>query len=40
MERLPQVLPEIASFVLYRFEINIRVSAILGVVGAGGIGDL
>ncbi|CAN5695931.1 phosphonate ABC transporter, permease protein PhnE [soil metagenome] len=36
---LPQAIPEIASFVLYRFEINIRVSAILGVVGAGGIGN-
>lgn len=37
---LPQAMPEIASFLLYRFEINIRVSAILGAVGAGGIGDL
>ena len=35
---LPQVLPEIIAFWLYRFEINIRASAILGVVGAGGIG--
>ena len=35
---LPQVVPEIASFVLYRFEVNIRASAVLGVVGAGGIG--
>lgn len=35
---LPQVMPEITSFVLYRFEINIRASAVLGVVGAGGIG--
>lgn len=37
---LPQAMPEIASFLLYRFEINIRVSAILGAIGAGGIGDL
>lgn len=37
---LPQALPEIASFVLYRFEINIRVSTILGAVGAGGIGQV
>ena len=37
---LPQALPEIASFWLYRFEINIRAGAILGVVGAGGIGSL
>ena len=33
---LPQVMPELASFILYRFEINIRASAVLGVVGAGG----
>jgi phosphonate transport system permease protein len=36
---LPQVLPELASFVLYRFEVNIRASAVLGLVGAGGIGS-
>jgi phosphonate transport system permease protein len=35
---LPQVSPELASLVLYRFEVNIRASAVLGVVGAGGIG--
>jgi phosphonate transport system permease protein len=37
---LPQVLPELVGFWLYRFEINIRASAVLGVVGAGGIGSL
>lgn len=37
---VPQVLPELASFALYRFEVNIRASAVLGVVGAGGIGEL
>jgi phosphonate transport system permease protein len=37
---LPQVLPEVVAFWLYRFEINIRASAILGVLGAGGIGTL
>lgn len=37
---LPQVLPELTSFALYRFEVNIRASAVLGVVGAGGIGTL
>lgn len=36
---LPQALPEIAAFLLYRFEINIRVSSVLGLVGAGGIGS-
>ena len=35
---VPQVLPELTSFALYRFEVNIRASAVMGVVGAGGIG--
>jgi len=35
---LPQVLPNYFSYALLRFEINIRASAILGFVGAGGIG--
>ena len=35
---LPQVLPLIVSYTVYRFEINFRVSIILGFVGAGGIG--
>lgn len=35
---LPQVLPEVVAFWLYRFEINVRAAAILGIVGAGGIG--
>jgi len=37
---LPQAMPEIMAFWLYRFEVNIRASAVLGVVGAGGIGAL
>jgi phosphonate transport system permease protein len=37
---IPQTMPEIASFVLYRFEINIRVSSVLGVLGVGGIGQI
>lgn len=36
---IPQVLPEYASFVLYRFEVNIRASAVMGLIGAGGIGN-
>lgn len=36
---LPQVLPNYCSYALLRFEINIRASAILGFVGAGGIGQ-
>ena len=35
---LPQVAPNWLSYALLRFEINIRASAILGFVGAGGIG--
>lgn len=35
---LPQVLPLFASYILYRFETNIRAATILGFVGAGGIG--
>jgi phosphonate transport system permease protein len=35
---LPQVAPNWFSYGLLRFEINIRASAILGFVGAGGIG--
>ena len=35
---MPQVAPNYLSYALLRFEINIRASAILGFVGAGGIG--
>ncbi len=35
---VPQVAPNYMSYALMRFEINIRASAILGFVGAGGIG--
>jgi phosphonate transport system permease protein len=35
---LPQVLPTIAGVGIYRWDINIRESTILGLVGAGGIG--
>ncbi|WP_062212056.1 phosphonate ABC transporter, permease protein PhnE [Demequina oxidasica] len=37
---LPQSWPVIASQVLYSLELNVRISAILGIVGAGGIGRL
>ena len=36
---LPQVLPNYTSYFLLRFEINVRASAILGFVGAGGLGS-
>ncbi|PYZ92036.1 phosphonate ABC transporter, permease protein PhnE [Salipaludibacillus keqinensis] len=35
---LPQVLPEFSSYSIYRFEIDVRASTVLGIVGAGGIG--
>ncbi len=36
----PQVLPQLVSYTLYRWENNIRAAAILGVVGAGGLGQM
>ncbi len=36
----PQIMPSYLSYSLYSFEINIRYAAILGYVGAGGIGLL
>ncbi|SET79864.1 phosphonate transport system permease protein [Oceanobacillus limi] len=35
---LPQIIPEFLSYAIYRFEVDIRASSILGIVGAGGIG--
>jgi len=35
---LPQVLPQVLGIILFEWEINIRRSAILGLVGAGGLG--
>ena len=37
---LPTILPQVMSYTLYRWENNIRAAAILGVVGAGGLGQL
>jgi phosphonate transport system permease protein len=37
---LPQVLPQLLSYTLYRWENNIRAATVLGVVGAGGLGQL
>ncbi len=36
---LPQVLPQFVAYTLYRWEVNIRVAAVLGLVGAGGLGQ-
>jgi phosphonate transport system permease protein len=35
---LPQVLPQLADVTIYRWEYHFRASAVLGIVGAGGIG--
>ena len=35
---IPQVLPLWISYILYRFESNVRSAAVVGMVGAGGIG--
>ncbi len=35
---LPQVLPQLADISIYRWEYHFRASAVLGIVGAGGIG--
>ena len=37
---LPQVLPNYTAYSLYVFELNIRASTVIGLVGAGGIGQL
>lgn len=37
---MPNVVPQLVVYSLYRWEINIRMAAILGVVGAGGLGQM
>lgn len=37
---IPQVMPLWISFSLYRFEANVRGASVLGIVGAGGIGQI
>ncbi|MCL7466600.1 phosphonate ABC transporter, permease protein PhnE [Phaeovulum sp. NW3] len=36
---VPQILPNVISYTLLRFEINVRASSIIGYVGAGGLGQ-
>jgi len=36
---LPQALPHFLAYALYRWEVNIRAAAMLGLVGAGGLGQ-
>ncbi|AYL94477.1 phosphonate ABC transporter, permease protein PhnE [Mucilaginibacter celer] len=35
---IPQIIPNLISYALFRLEINIRLSVIMGAIGAGGIG--
>jgi len=37
---IPQVIPPFVSFTIYRWDINVRLSTIIGFVGGGGIGQL
>jgi phosphonate transport system permease protein len=37
---LPRVLPQCIAYALYRWEMNIRMAAVLGFVGAGGLGQM
>ncbi len=37
---MPNVVPQFVAYSLYRWEINIRMAAILGFVGAGGLGQM
>jgi phosphonate ABC transporter permease subunit PhnE len=37
---VPQIIPPYISFTMYRWDINVRMSTIIGIVGGGGIGFL
>ncbi len=37
---VPQIIPPYISFTMYRWDINVRMSTIIGFVGGGGIGFL
>ena len=37
---IPQIVPPFLSFTIYRWDINVRMSTIIGFVGGGGIGTL
>jgi len=37
---MPQVLPNYVAYSLYTFELNVRASTVIGIVGAGGLGNL
>jgi phosphonate transport system permease protein len=35
---VPQIVPDFVSFIIYHWDINVRISTIIGFVGGGGIG--
>jgi len=37
---IPQIVPPFVSFTIYRWDINVRMSTIIGMVGGGGVGFL
>lgn len=37
---VPQVVPQFLAFTMYRWDINVRMSTVIGLVGGGGIGFL
>jgi phosphonate transport system permease protein len=37
---VPQVIPQIVAFTVYRWDINVRMATVIGLVGGGGIGFL
>ncbi len=37
---VPQIIPPFVSFTIYRWDINVRMSTVIGLVGGGGIGFL
>ena len=37
---MPQIIPPYISYTMYRWDINVRMSTIIGFVGGGGIGFL
>ena len=36
---IPQIVPKFMAFILYQWDINIRMSTVIGFVGGGGIGQ-
>jgi hypothetical protein len=35
---IPQIVPDFLSFIIYHWDVNVRISTIIGFVGGGGIG--